>query len=151
MENVSVALQATTISGLQFAQFLGLRFVRVDWEAVIDEEIPDFLAALPRIKRFILRIAYAAELLVGRWRLRAVILTNELNDAFTLINLLPEQFSQIAAFCTEYILPYRLIAEKRQRVRHKLPSASKFSANRRDENERSGRHRGKSRVKLTAS
>ena len=59
--------------------------------------------------------------------------------------------AQVAAFCSKDVLPDRLVTEKCQRVCHQLPGASKFSANRRDENERSGRHRGKSGVKLTAS
>ena len=83
-------METAPISCLQFAQFLRLWFMRVDRKALIDEEIPDFLPTLPRVKRFVLRIAYPTEFFVGcRW-LRAIRLTHQLDYAFALVDFFPQ-------------------------------------------------------------
>jgi len=53
-----------------------------------------------------------------------------------LINLLPQNFSQIAALGPENVLPHRFVAEKGECVGDELPGAPEFAANRRDENKR---------------
>jgi len=40
-------------------------------------------------------------------------LTDELEDALTSVNLPPQELAQIATFGSEYVLPNRLITEKR--------------------------------------
>jgi len=57
-------------------------------------------------------------------RFRAITLTDELNYAFTLIDLLAKQCSQIATLSSENILPDWLITEKGQRIRHQLTSTA---------------------------
>ena len=63
-------------------------FADIDGKFFIDEEVPDFLAALARIKRFVLRVADAAKLRIGRGRLGAIAIADDLEDAFGLIDLL---------------------------------------------------------------
>ena len=85
-----IGLDPTTVSGLKIAQLLGLGVMSVNREGFINEKVPNFLATIPGIQCFILRIADATELLIGlRW-LSAVTLTDELNDTFALINLLAQ-------------------------------------------------------------
>ncbi|MDP9186921.1 MAG: hypothetical protein M3O72_06150 [Verrucomicrobiota bacterium] len=124
MKYVGVGLETAPISCLQLAQFLRLWFMCVNREALVDEKIPDFFSALPRVERFVLRVAYSAELLVRGWRFRAITLTDKLNDAFTLIDLLAKNLSQIATFGSENILPDWLVTEKSQRVGYQLPGIS---------------------------
>ncbi len=134
MKEVRVRLQTQSIDCLELAHFGRLVIANVSWEMLVDEEIPNFLSALPGVESFVLRIAHPAELLVGRWRLCSVALTHQLNDSFALIDLLAKQSAQIAAFSAKDVLPDRLITEKGQGVRHELPGASKFPTNRRNEN-----------------
>src|ERR1044071_9785942 len=103
MKNVRVRLQAPPIYCLQFAQLFRLRFVRVDRECFVNKEVPNFLAALPCIKRFILRVAYSTELLVRHRGLCAVGLTDEMNHAFTLIYSLSQKGAQISAFSPDNV------------------------------------------------
>ena len=118
MKNVRVGLETAPISCLQLTQFRRLWFIRVNREALIDEEVPDFFPALARVKSFVLRIAHPAELLVGTRRFGPVTLADELNDAFTLIDLLAEETAQVSAFRAENFLPDRLVTEKGQRISH---------------------------------
>ena len=98
--------------------------MRLNREALIDEEVPDFLPALARVERFVLRVAHPAKLRVDCWRFRAVTLADELNDAFTLIDLLAKNLSQIATLSSENILPDWLVTEKSQCVSYQLPGIS---------------------------
>src|SRR5260370_26035256 len=116
MKNMRIGLETAPISCLQLTQLLRLWFTCVNREALIDEEIPDFFSALARVERFVLGVAYPAELLVRGWRFRAVTLADELNDAFTLIDLLTKNLSQIATLSSENILPDWLVTEKSHRV-----------------------------------
>ena len=119
-----VRLETTPIGCLQLTQFRRLGFMRVDREALVDEEVPDFFPALARVKSFVLRIAHPAELLVGTRRFGPVTLADELNDAFAVIDLLAQESTQVSAFRAENLLPGRLITEKSQRISHQLPGAS---------------------------
>ena len=101
---------------------------------LVDEEVPDFLSALPGVESFVLRIAHAPELLVGSWRLCSVALPHQLNDSFALIDLLAQQRAQVPAFCAENVLPDWLVAKEGQGVRHELPGASEFPTNGGNEN-----------------
>jgi len=121
MKNVRVRLETAPISCLQLTQFRPLWFMRLNREALVDEEIPYFFSALARVERFVLGVAYPADLLVRGWRFRAVTLADELNDAFTLIDLLTKNLSQIATLSPENILPDWLVTEKSQRVGYQLP------------------------------
>jgi len=51
-----------------------------------------------------------------------------LNDSFTLINLLPQQFPKIATLGSKNVLPDRLISEKDQCIGHELPGAFQLAA-----------------------
>jgi len=99
----------------------------------VDEEIPNFLAALPCVKRFVLSITHATKLLVGRRRFRAVALTDQLDNALALIDLLTQQSAEIAAFGSKDVLPDRLVSEKRQRICHQLPGTMKLTTDGRNE------------------
>ncbi len=116
MKEVRVGLQTQSISCLEVAHFGRLVIANISGEMLVDEEVPNFLSALPGIESFVLRIAHAAELLVGSWRLCAVALTDQLNDSFALIDLLAEQSAQIATFSAKNILPNRLVAKKGQGI-----------------------------------
>src|SRR5438067_2410592 len=105
MEDVRIGLETTPIRCLQLTEFLLLWFMRVNREALVDEEVPDFFPALARVQGFVLRVAYPTELRVDCWRLCAITLADELNDAFTLIDLLAKNLSQIATLSSENILP----------------------------------------------
>jgi hypothetical protein len=129
-----VGFQDLAISGLQLAQLLRLRFVRVDRKAFVDEQVPDLFSTLSRVKRFVLSVAYATKLLVRSGRLSAIAASDELNYAFALINLLPKNFAQISASRAEDILPNWLVTEESQRVGDELPGASKLLANCGNEN-----------------
>ena len=130
---MGVGLETPPICRLQFTKFIGLGLMRVDREAFINEEIPDFLSSFAGVKRLVLRVTDAAEFLIGGWRLSAVTLSDELDYSFALINLLTKQSAEISAFRSKYILPNRLIAEKRERVCDELSSAAKFATDCRNE------------------
>ena len=124
MKNVRIELETAPIRRLQLTQVRQLWFMRFNREALVDEQVPDFFPALARVERFVLGVAYPAELLIRGWRFRAVTLADELNDAFTLIDLLAKNLSQIATLSSENILPDWLVTEKSQRVGYKLPGIS---------------------------
>jgi hypothetical protein len=140
MEKVRVRLQPLAIRGLERAQFLRLTLAFIDREIFVDKEVPDFLAALPGVKRLVLRVADAAELVVGLGRLGAVAITDNLEDPFALIDLLPQHRAQIAGFGPENILPDRLVTEISQRVGGELPAAPQFFADGGNENKRERSH-----------
>jgi len=98
--------------------------MRINREVLVDEQVPDFFSALPRVERFVLGVAYPAKLRVDCWRFRAVTLADELNDAFTLIDLLAKNLSQFATLSSENILLDWLVTEKSQRVGYQLPGIS---------------------------
>ena len=77
-----------------------------------------------RVKGFVLGVAHPAELLVRSWRFGPITLADELNEAFTLIDLLAKNLSQIATLSSENILPDWLVTEKSQRVGYQLPGIS---------------------------
>src|SRR5438045_2528104 len=132
-------LQATAISSLQLAQFMRLDFASVGRKALVDKQVPDFLPALSRVEGFVLRVAYSAELLISRGRLRAITSSHELNDSFALINLLAQQDPEITRLGAKDVLPNRLIAEKSQRIGHELPGAFQLATDCGNEDERSRR------------
>src|SRR5260370_40421947 len=132
MENVSVGLQAPTISCLELTQFRRL-VTGVRREMFVDEEIPNFLAALPCVESFVLGITHPAEFFVGSRRLRPVALTDQLDNALALINLLTQQSAKIAAFGSKDVLPDRLVSEKRQRICHQMPGTMKLTTDGRNE------------------
>src|SRR5688572_3149449 len=140
MEEVGIGLQTFAISRLERSQFLGLALAFIDREIFVDEKVPDFFAALPGVKRLVLRVADAAELRIGLRRLRAVTIADNLEDAFALVDLLPEHRAEIARFGAENVLPDRLVTEIGQGVGRKLPAASQFLADGGNENERERSH-----------
>jgi hypothetical protein len=87
-----------------------------------------------------LRVADAAELRIGLGRLGAVAITDNLEDPFALIDLLPQHRAQVASFGAENILPDRLVTEIGQRVGGELPAAPQFLADGGNENERERSH-----------
>src|SRR5687768_2376227 len=98
MKEVRVRLQPSAIGGLKLAQFFGLALAFIDREIFVDEEVPDFLAALPGVERFVLRVTDAAELRIGLGRFGAIAIADNLEDAFALIDLLPQHRAEIACF-----------------------------------------------------
>ena len=90
MENVGVGLETSAIRSLQFAKLVRLRVMRIDRKAFINEEVPNFLASLPGVKRFVLRVRDVAKFLVRSWRLGAITLPDQLHYTFALINLLAQ-------------------------------------------------------------
>ena|SRR5438552_4574686 len=128
MEDVRLRLETAAIGSLQFAKLLGLRLMRVDRKRFINEQVPDFRSLLARIERLVLSVTDAAEFFIGNWRLRAVRLTHELDDAFALIDLLAQHVAQIAAFGSKNILPDRLVTKESQRIRNQLPGAMKLAS-----------------------
>ncbi|HZE58128.1 MAG TPA: hypothetical protein VE031_09770 [Chthoniobacterales bacterium] len=139
MENMRLRLQATAISSLQLAQFMRLDFANVGRKTLVDEQVPDFLPVLSRVQGFVLRVACSAELLISRGRLRAITLSDQLNDSFALINLLAQQDPEITRLGAKDVLPNRLIAEKSQRIGHELPGAFQLATDCGNEDERSRR------------
>ena len=109
MKNVDVGLQALSISCLQFPQFRRLWFVRINREALIDEQIPDFFPTLASVKRFVLRVAHPTKLLVRCRRARAVTLTHQLHNTFALIDFFPQHGTKIAGLGSKNVLPHRLV------------------------------------------
>ena len=138
MEKVNIPLHAPAIGCLEFAELFRLRFVFVDCERFVDEQVPDLFAALPRIERLVLRVTHPAKRSVDSWRLRSVTLADELDQSAALIDFLAQNFAQIAAFQPENFLPDRLVAEKREGVCDELPRAPQFAADRRNEDCGSG-------------
>jgi hypothetical protein len=63
-------------------------------------------------------------------------LTDQLDDAFALIDLRAKHLAQIAALGPENVLPDRLVPEKGERVSDQLPGATQFPAYSRNENRR---------------
>src|SRR5436190_11503969 len=98
MEKVSVGLQPAPISCLQLAQFLRLVPARINRKFFVDEEVPDFFAALACIKRLVLGVADPAKLWVDSGRLGAVAIADNLEDPFALIDLLTQHRAQVAGF-----------------------------------------------------
>ena len=127
MKDVSIGLEAMAVGLLQFAQFIRLRVMRIDREALINKEVPNFLALGPGIEGFVLRVTDAAKFLIRSRRLGAITLANELNDAFALIDLFTEHSAQIAALGAENVLPDWLVAEKGQSIYNQLPGAMKLT------------------------
>src|SRR5260370_16357908 len=107
MENVSVGLQAPTISCLELTQFRRL-VTGVRRKMFVDKEIPNFLAALPCVESFVLGITHPAEFFVGSRSLRPVPLTAQLDNALAFINPLTQQPPHIAPFGSKNVLPHRL-------------------------------------------
>jgi hypothetical protein len=65
-------------------------------------------------------------------------LSDELDDAFALIDSLPKHRAQVAAFGSKNILPDWLITQEGKRVGHKLPGTAQLPADGRNKNERAG-------------
>src|SRR6516165_7616999 len=99
----------------------------------VDKQIPDFLSSFAGVERFVLGITYPAKLFVRFGWLGAVASADQLNHAFALIDLFPQNLPEIAAFGAEDFLPNRFIPEKAQGISDKLPRAFEFAANRRNE------------------
>jgi hypothetical protein len=93
-----------------------------------------FFALLPGVKRFILGVTDAPELLVGRGRLGSIALADQLHDAFAAVNLLAEHRAQIALFSAEDVLPHRLVPEELQGIRNQLTRGFQLLADRGNEN-----------------
>src|SRR5688572_29252592 len=140
MKEMGVGLQPLAIGRLERSLFLGLALAFIDRKIFVDEEVPDFFAALPGVKRLVLRVADAAELRVGLRGLCAITIADNLEDPFALIDLLPEHRAEIARFGAENVLPDRLVTEVSQRVRGELPAAPQFLADGGNENERERSH-----------
>src|SRR3954471_22655792 len=140
MEEVRVRLEALAVGCLKGAQFFRLRFTGVDRESFVDEKVPDFLAPFPGAERFVLGVADPAEFRIGRGRLGAVAVTDDLEDAFALVDLLAQHPPQIARLGPENILPDRLVTQKAQGVSGELAATAKFAANGRNKNERKRSH-----------
>ena len=131
-----ISLQSTAIGRLQGADLVGLSLALIDGKVLVNEQIPDFLPALAGIESFKLRITHPPEGVVHRRRLCSIALTHQLDDPIALINLLPQNFSQIAAFGAENVQPHRFVTEKGKCVGDELPGAPEFPANSGDENKR---------------
>jgi hypothetical protein len=56
----------------------------------VDEEVPDFFTALSGVERFVLRITYPAEFVIGNRWLGAVALAHQLYYAFAVIDFIPQ-------------------------------------------------------------
>jgi hypothetical protein len=56
-------------------------------------------------------------------------LSDELDDAFAVIDLLTQEATEVTALSAENILPCRLVTQKYQCIRHKLPRTVKLMAN----------------------
>src|SRR3954449_1875494 len=140
MEEVRVRLETLAVGCLEGAQFFRLSFTGVYRESFVDEKVPDFLAAFPGVKRFVLGVTDTAEFRIGRGRLGAVAVAYDLEDAFALVDLLAQHPAQIARLGAENILPDRLITEKAQGVGGELAATAKLAADGRDKNERKRSH-----------
>src|SRR5437763_7701173 len=123
-------------------QFLGLRFVLVDGKTLVHVKVPDCFSGLSRIESLILRVTDPAKFRIGRRRFGPVTLTDELDDAFALVDLVAQHLAQIAALGAEDVLPDWFVAEKGQCVRDKLAGAAQFLADSRNENGGTRRHNG---------
>src|SRR2546423_1882161 len=124
MEKMRIGLQPLPVSSLEGAQLFRFTFAGIDRESFVDKKIPDFLAALPGIERFVLRITHPAELRIGRGRLGAVTFADDLEDAFALGDLLAQHPAQVAGLGPEDVLPDWLVTEKAEGVRGELAAAA---------------------------
>jgi hypothetical protein len=97
---------------------------------------------LPRVERLVLCIADATKLGIGRRRFGSVAITNDLEHAFALIDLLAQHRPEIAGFGAEDVLPDRLVTEERERIRGELAAAPQFTADRGNKDERKRSHSG---------
>src|ERR1700674_2112702 len=111
-------------------QLLRLRLVRGDGKTLVHVKVPDFFPAFSRIESLILSVTDPAEFFVRNGRFRAVALTDELDHAFALIDLLTQHLAQVAAFRPEDVLPDRLISQEGQGVGDELPGAPQLLADR---------------------
>jgi hypothetical protein len=128
------------IRSLERAEFLGLPLAFIDREIFVDEEVPNLFAALPGVKRLVLRVAHAAELRIGLGRLGAIAIADNLQNTFALIDLLAKHRAEIACFGAEDFLPDRLVTEIGQGVSRELAAAPQFLADGGNENERERSH-----------
>ena len=140
MEKVRVRLQLSAVGGLKRAQFLRLPFANVARESFVNEKIPDFLAALARVERLILRVADPAKLRIGLSRLGSVAIADDLEDAFALIDLLAQHRAEVASFGAEDFLPDGLVTEEGEGVGGELPAAPQLAADGGNKDERKRGH-----------
>src|ERR1700722_18165692 len=102
--------------------------MRVARKNVVQKKTPNLLAPLFGVERFVLRVADAAKLPVGRGRLGSVTSANQLHDAIAAVNLLAEHRAQITLLGAEDVLPDWFVAEKLQRVGNQLARAFQLLA-----------------------
>jgi len=134
MEQVRVGLQSPPINGLKLSQLFRLAFAFIDRKFFVDEKVPDFLAPLAGVKRFVLSVADPAEFGIGFGWLSAVAIADDLQHALALIDLLAQHRTEVASFGAENVLPDRLITEIAEGVGRELPAAAQFAADGRDKN-----------------
>src|ERR1044071_704714 len=123
MKEVGVRLQTLPVSDLERAKLGRLSLARIDRERFVDKKIPDFFTPLPGIERFVLRVTDAAELGIRLGRLGAITVADDLEDAFTLVDLLAQHPAQVASLSPKNVLPDRLITEEGERIGGELPAA----------------------------
>lgn len=141
MEKMGVGLYSVAVKLLEFRQRRRFGFMRVGGKIFINKKVPDLLPALPGVERFVLGVTNSPKFLIKIGRLRAITIADQLHDTFALIDLLPKEAAQVAAFGAEDVLPDRLITEKGQRVSHQLPGAAQFSTDGGNKNGWTGCHR----------
>src|SRR5438270_10594519 len=140
MKQMGVRLQPFSIRGLELAQLVRLAFADVDRKIFVDKKVPDLFAFRPGVKRLVLGIADAAELRIGLEGLGAVAITDDLKDAFALVDLLAEHRPKIARFRTENLLPDRLVTQESKGVSRQLAATSQLAADSRNEDKRKRGH-----------
>ena len=85
-------------------------------------------------------VADPAELRIGLGPLGAVAVADDLEDAFTLVDLLAQHRAEIAGLGAEDVLPDRLITEEGEGVGGELAAAAQFTADGGNEDERERGH-----------
>ena len=71
-----ISLQSAAIGRLQGTELIGLSLALIDGKMLVNEQIPDFLPALPRTESFKLRVTHPPEGIVHRRRLCSVALAH---------------------------------------------------------------------------
>jgi hypothetical protein len=119
---------------LYILQFCGFGLARIGRKILTNEEVPDLFAPFPGVKRFVLSITNSTEFFVRRRRFGPITFADQLDDTFALIDLLSQDFAEIAALCSKDVLPHRLVSQKRERIRDQLAGAAQFATNCRNKN-----------------
>src|SRR3954468_6930281 len=140
MKEMRISLEHASVSRLELALLIGLRFMRIDREIFVHEKVPDLGSLFPGVERLVLSVADATEIRIRGSGLRAVTLTDELHYPFALVDLVPQHLAQIAGFRSENVLPDRFVTEEGQRIGNELARAAQFFADSGDKNRWARRH-----------